>query len=68
MARPVRLRIRIKHGFLAMKKKECPSCAMEVDTKAEICPICGYEFPVIHKGYIIVAILLLLITVLYFIL
>lgn len=28
-----------------MEKKECPGCAMEVDASAEICPICGYEFP-----------------------
>ncbi|MEX0928180.1 MAG: hypothetical protein WD266_08195 [Balneolales bacterium] len=28
-----------------MKTKECPSCAIDVDAKREICPICGYEFP-----------------------
>ncbi|MDV3307435.1 MAG: hypothetical protein LOY03_01280 [Cyclobacteriaceae bacterium] len=28
-----------------MAKKECPSCAMEVDAKSRTCPICGYEFP-----------------------
>ncbi len=28
-----------------MDKKECPGCAIEVDADAEICPICGYEFP-----------------------
>ena len=28
-----------------MKKKECPSCAVDVDAAAEECPICGYEFP-----------------------
>ena len=28
-----------------MGKKECPACAMEVDADAEVCPICGYEFP-----------------------
>ncbi|HEX6981334.1 MAG TPA: zinc ribbon domain-containing protein [Balneolaceae bacterium] len=28
-----------------MEKKECPSCAVEVDADAEVCPICGYEFP-----------------------
>jgi len=27
-----------------MKKKECPSCAMEIDAKSKECPICGYEF------------------------
>jgi len=29
----------------AMNKKECPSCAMEIDAKSKECPICGYEFP-----------------------
>lgn len=29
----------------SMEKKECPGCAMEVDREAEVCPICGYEFP-----------------------
>jgi len=28
-----------------MQTRECPGCAMEVDTDAEVCPICGYEFP-----------------------
>lgn len=28
-----------------MNKRECPSCAMEVDADADVCPICGYEFP-----------------------
>lgn len=27
-----------------MKKKECPSCAMEIDAKSKACPICNYEF------------------------
>jgi RNA polymerase subunit RPABC4/transcription elongation factor Spt4 len=27
-----------------MKKKECPSCAMDIDEDAAACPICGYEF------------------------
>ncbi|MCW9707134.1 zinc ribbon domain-containing protein [Fodinibius salsisoli] len=26
-------------------QKECPGCAMMVDRDAEVCPICGYEFP-----------------------
>lgn len=28
-----------------MKKKECPSCAMEIDSEEKVCPICDYEFP-----------------------
>ncbi len=50
-----------------MSKKECPSCAMEVDTKEKNCPVCGYEFPVQHKIYIVVAIVLLLLSIWFFI-
>ncbi len=25
--------------------KECPSCAMDIDGAAAVCPICQYEFP-----------------------
>ncbi len=50
-----------------MVKKECPSCAMEIDLKEEVCPVCGYEFPVMEKSYIVVAIILLIVIVLYFI-
>jgi len=28
-----------------MQKKECPSCAMQVDIDEKVCPICEYEFP-----------------------
>lgn len=28
-----------------MKKKECPSCAMEIEAGLKTCPICQYEFP-----------------------
>jgi RNA polymerase subunit RPABC4/transcription elongation factor Spt4 len=28
-----------------MKKKECPSCAMEIESDLKTCPICQYEFP-----------------------
>jgi RNA polymerase subunit RPABC4/transcription elongation factor Spt4 len=27
------------------KTKECPGCAMDVDAKADVCPICEYDFP-----------------------
>ena len=30
--------------FLSMQIKECPSCAMEIDNRSKICPVCGYEF------------------------
>ncbi len=28
-----------------MPRKECPSCAVEIQQHDEVCPICGYEFP-----------------------
>jgi len=27
------------------RKRECPSCACEVETNQNRCPICGYLFP-----------------------
>lgn len=33
-----------------MKKKECPSCAMETDARNRECPVCGYEFPPPARG------------------
>jgi len=40
---------------------------MEIDAKAKVCPICGYEFPAFSKGYQWIAILLALLFLLYFI-
>ena len=51
-----------------MKKKECPSCAMEIDMNSKTCPICGYEFPITNKIYVIIAIILLAVSLLYMIL
>ena len=28
-----------------MQKRECPSCAVEIDKREQVCPICGYELP-----------------------
>jgi hypothetical protein len=46
-----------------MKKKECPSCAMEIDARADECPVCGYEFPssggVLKWAAILLAVLVL---------
>ncbi|MBL7839331.1 MAG: hypothetical protein JNJ75_04255 [Cyclobacteriaceae bacterium] len=49
-----------------MKKKECPACAMEVDTGSRICPICGYEFTPTGGGrrWIAIALLVLIIIAL----
>jgi RNA polymerase subunit RPABC4/transcription elongation factor Spt4 len=49
-----------------MKKKECPSCAMEVDADSKICPICSYEFPRSGKFPKWIAILLIILFLLYF--
>ncbi|MBX2969893.1 MAG: hypothetical protein KF803_11025 [Cyclobacteriaceae bacterium] len=51
-----------------MKKKECPSCAMEVDQKSKACPICGYEFTQPNPAWIWLAIVLIIIFLLYSIL
>lgn len=50
-----------------MKKKECPSCAMEVDAGSKACPICGYEFPGYNIGMKLLAAILILLFLLYFI-
>jgi RNA polymerase subunit RPABC4/transcription elongation factor Spt4 len=52
-----------------MKKKECPSCAMNVDADSTVCPICSYEFTDTNKGglkwvAIVLAILLLVYLIL----
>jgi RNA polymerase subunit RPABC4/transcription elongation factor Spt4 len=46
-----------------MKKKECPSCAMEVDAKNKACPICGYEFTGYSSGMKITATLLIILFI-----
>ena len=51
-----------------MKKKECPSCAMMIDNGAKICPICSYEYPQPNRLYQIIAIILVLIFILFYIL
>ncbi|HLT82440.1 MAG TPA: hypothetical protein VKZ86_15535 [Cyclobacteriaceae bacterium] len=47
-----------------MAKKECPSCAMEVDATHHTCPICGYEFPARSNTLRWVAIVLVLLLLL----
>jgi RNA polymerase subunit RPABC4/transcription elongation factor Spt4 len=46
-----------------MKKKECPSCAMNIDDKSKVCPICGYEFTQYPRWIVWLAILLLAVIV-----
>ena len=31
-------------------ERECPSCGLAVADDAEVCPYCGYEFPVARRG------------------
>ncbi|MFC3881137.1 hypothetical protein ACFOSV_13170 [Algoriphagus namhaensis] len=51
-----------------LKTKECPSCAMEIDEKEKICPICKFEFPQRSPWITWVAILLVIVFILSFIL
>lgn len=45
---------------IMMKKKECPSCAMNIPAESKECPICGYEFPRTNTSLKWIAILLAL--------
>jgi hypothetical protein len=47
------------------KKKECPSCAMEIDAGSRKCPVCGYEFPSTGRGYTWIAILLIMLMLIF---
>ena len=48
-----------------MKKKECPSCAMEIDEDCIECPICSYEFPLTSKKVKWIAILMIILMLFY---
>jgi hypothetical protein len=50
-----------------MKKKECPSCGIEVDAGLNECKYCGYEFPDNKRGFQGVALLLALAFIAYLI-
>jgi hypothetical protein len=50
-----------------MKKKECPSCAMEIDAASKVCPVCSYEFAAQGRGLKWAAFLLALLFLLYLI-
>jgi len=47
-----------------MKAKECPSCAMLIDERSRVCPICNYEFPVRQPLLKWIAIILLILIIL----
>ena len=46
------------------KTKECPSCAMDINSKAKFCPICEYHFPKRNPVYQWIAILLAILMLL----
>ena len=55
-------------GVSLMKTKECPSCAMEIDAKAKVCPICQFEFPESSAWLKWAALLLIILFMLFYIL
>jgi len=52
---------------MAKKTKACPSCAMDVDNDAKVCPVCEHEFEQFPPWMKIVAVLLVIIFSIYFI-
>lgn len=54
----------LKSPHLIMPKKECPSCAMMIDKREKVCPICQYEFPTQAKGVTWIAVLLVVLFLL----
>jgi len=48
-----------------MKKKECPSCAMEINADEKVCPFCNYEFPSEPKTVKYIGYLLLVVIVIF---
>ena len=54
--------------FYTMKKKECPSCAMEIEAKSKVCPICQYELPAQNNWVKWLAIAMVILFMLYLIL
>lgn len=51
-----------------MSQKECPGCAVEVDRKSKVCPICGYEFPEQPISVKIMALLMAILLLLWLVL
>ncbi len=49
-------------------KRECPSCAMEIDADSDVCPICGYDLPRQRTSVKWAALLMLLLAILYLVL
>lgn len=48
---------------MAEKTRECPSCALEIDAQADVCPYCGYDLPQEKQVWKIVAVVVALLLV-----
>jgi len=44
-------------------KKECPGCAVPIDADADVCPICGYEFPKQPLSVKVMAVLMIILVI-----
>lgn len=51
-----------------MAEKECPGCAMPVDKDAEVCPICGYEFPSQPLSVQVMAVIMIILLLFFWVL
>src|SRR5699024_2266690 len=54
--------------IMSNKKKECPGCAMMVDQDANVCPICGYEFPKQSKTMQVMVWIMIFLLIIYWVL
>lgn len=48
--------------------RECPSCAIEIDDDADMCPYCGYDLPRQRTSVKWVALLMIILAILYLVL
>jgi len=44
-----------------MKTKECPGCGWEVEADSSECKYCQYEFPQTKRGYMLLAVVLIVV-------
>ena len=51
--------------MMAEKTIECPSCALPIDPKVDVCPYCGYELPKHRRSFIAAAIAFVLLMILW---
>lgn len=48
---------------LIEKTRECPSCALEIDANADVCPYCGYDLPRENQSWKIVAVIVAILLI-----